>query len=30
MMAGNPEEMAEKILRHNEALGEISGITFQI
>ena len=30
MMLGNPEEVAEKILRHSEALGGISRITFQM
>ena len=30
MMAGNPEEVAKKILRHSEALGGISRITFQM
>lgn len=30
MMTGNPEEVAEKILRHSEALGGISRITFQM
>ncbi len=30
MMAGNPEEVAEKILRHSEALGGISRVTFQM
>jgi probable LLM family oxidoreductase len=30
MMAGNPEEVAEKILRHSGALGGISRITFQM
>lgn len=29
-MVGNPEEVAEKILRHSEALGGISRITFQM
>jgi hypothetical protein len=29
-MAGNPEEVAEKIRRHSEALGGISRITFQM
>jgi alkanesulfonate monooxygenase SsuD/methylene tetrahydromethanopterin reductase-like flavin-dependent oxidoreductase (luciferase family) len=27
---GDPEEVAEKILRHNEALGGISRFTFQM
>jgi probable LLM family oxidoreductase len=30
MMVGNPAEVAEKILRHSEALGGISRITFQM
>ena len=30
MMVGNPREVAEKILRHSEALGGISRITFQM
>lgn len=30
MMTGNPEEVAEKILHHSEALGGISRITFQM
>jgi alkanesulfonate monooxygenase SsuD/methylene tetrahydromethanopterin reductase-like flavin-dependent oxidoreductase (luciferase family) len=30
LLVGNPEEVAEKILRHAEALGGISRITFQI
>ena len=30
MMLGNPEEVAEKIQRHSEALGGISRITFQM
>lgn len=29
-MIGDPEEVAEKILRHNEALGGISRFTFQM
>jgi alkanesulfonate monooxygenase SsuD/methylene tetrahydromethanopterin reductase-like flavin-dependent oxidoreductase (luciferase family) len=29
-MIGNPEEIAEKILRHSEALGGISRFTFQM
>jgi probable LLM family oxidoreductase len=29
-MIGNPEEVAEKILRHSEALGGISRVTFQM
>jgi alkanesulfonate monooxygenase SsuD/methylene tetrahydromethanopterin reductase-like flavin-dependent oxidoreductase (luciferase family) len=30
MMTGNPEEVAEKILRHSESLGGVSRITFQM
>ena len=30
LMVGSPEEVAEKILRHSEALGDISRITFQM
>jgi probable LLM family oxidoreductase len=30
MLAGNPQEVADKILRHSEALGGISRITFQM
>ncbi len=30
LMIGNPEEVAEKILRHSEALGGISRVTFQM
>ena len=30
LMIGNPEEIAEKILRHSEALGDISRFTFQM
>jgi probable LLM family oxidoreductase len=30
LLLGNPEEVAEKILRHSEALGGISRITFQM
>ncbi len=30
LLVGNPEEVAEKILRHSEALGGISRITFQM
>ena len=30
MMLGSPQEVAEKILRHSEALGGISRITFQM
>ncbi len=30
LMLGNPEEVAEKILRHSEVLGGISRITFQM
>jgi len=29
-MVGNSEEVVEKILRHSEALGGISRITFQL
>ena len=29
-MIGNPEEVAEKIVRHSEALGGISRFTFQM
>jgi alkanesulfonate monooxygenase SsuD/methylene tetrahydromethanopterin reductase-like flavin-dependent oxidoreductase (luciferase family) len=29
-MVGNPEEVAEKILEHSEALGGISRISFQM
>ncbi len=29
-MVGNPEEVAEKILRHSEALGGLSRLTFQM
>lgn len=29
-MIGEPDEVAEKILRHSEALGGISRITFQM
>jgi probable LLM family oxidoreductase len=29
-LVGNPEEVAEKILRHSEALGGISRVTFQM
>ena len=29
-MIGNPEEVAEKILRHSEALGGITRVTFQM
>jgi probable LLM family oxidoreductase len=29
-LVGNPEEVAEKILRHSEALGGVSRITFQM
>jgi hypothetical protein len=27
---GNPEEVAEKIIRHSESLGGISRVTFQM
>lgn len=30
LLVGNPEEVAEKILRHSEALGGISRVTFQM
>jgi alkanesulfonate monooxygenase SsuD/methylene tetrahydromethanopterin reductase-like flavin-dependent oxidoreductase (luciferase family) len=30
MLIGNPEEVAAKILRHSEALGGISRVTFQM
>jgi probable LLM family oxidoreductase len=30
LLIGNPEEVAEKILRHSEALGGISRVTFQM
>jgi probable LLM family oxidoreductase len=30
LLVGNPEEVADKILRHSEALGGISRITFQM
>ena len=30
LLVGNPEEVTEKILRHSEALGDISRITFQM
>ncbi len=30
LLVGNPEEVAEKIIRHSEALGGISRITFQM
>jgi len=30
LLIGNPEEVAEKIVRHSEALGRISRITFQM
>jgi probable LLM family oxidoreductase len=30
LLVGNPEEVAEKILRHSEVLGDISRITFQM
>jgi len=29
LLIGNPEEVAEKIMRHSEALGGISRVTFQ-
>ncbi len=30
LLVGNPEEIAEKVIRHSEALGGISRITFQM
>jgi alkanesulfonate monooxygenase SsuD/methylene tetrahydromethanopterin reductase-like flavin-dependent oxidoreductase (luciferase family) len=30
LLIGNPEEVAEKIVRHSEALGGISRISFQM
>jgi alkanesulfonate monooxygenase SsuD/methylene tetrahydromethanopterin reductase-like flavin-dependent oxidoreductase (luciferase family) len=30
LLVGNPTEVAEKILRHSEALGGISRVTFQL
>jgi alkanesulfonate monooxygenase SsuD/methylene tetrahydromethanopterin reductase-like flavin-dependent oxidoreductase (luciferase family) len=30
LLIGNPEEVAEKIVRHSEALGGISRLTFQM
>lgn len=30
LLVGGPEDVAEKILRHSEALGEISRVTFQM
>jgi alkanesulfonate monooxygenase SsuD/methylene tetrahydromethanopterin reductase-like flavin-dependent oxidoreductase (luciferase family) len=30
LLVGSPEEVAEKILRHSEALGGISRLTFQM
>ncbi|MBO0931758.1 LLM class flavin-dependent oxidoreductase [Fibrella aquatilis] len=30
LLIGNPEEVAEKIIRHSEALGGISRVTFQL
>jgi alkanesulfonate monooxygenase SsuD/methylene tetrahydromethanopterin reductase-like flavin-dependent oxidoreductase (luciferase family) len=30
LLVGGPEEVAEKILRHSEALGGISRFTFQM
>src|SRR5258708_774747 len=30
LLVGNPEEVAEKVIRHSEALGGISRITFQM
>ena len=30
LMIGGPDEVAEKILRHSDALGDISRVTFQM
>jgi len=30
LLIGNPEEVAEKIIRHSEALGGIARVTFQM
>lgn len=30
LLIGNPEEVAEKIMRHSEALGGLSRVTFQM
>jgi alkanesulfonate monooxygenase SsuD/methylene tetrahydromethanopterin reductase-like flavin-dependent oxidoreductase (luciferase family) len=30
LLIGNPEEVAEKIIRHGEALGGVSRVTFQM
>jgi alkanesulfonate monooxygenase SsuD/methylene tetrahydromethanopterin reductase-like flavin-dependent oxidoreductase (luciferase family) len=30
LLIGSPEEVAEKVLRHSEALGGISRLTFQM
>ena len=30
LLVGSPEEVAEKILRHSEALGGITRLTFQL
>ena len=30
LLVGNPEEVAEKVLRHSDALGGISRVTFQM
>jgi alkanesulfonate monooxygenase SsuD/methylene tetrahydromethanopterin reductase-like flavin-dependent oxidoreductase (luciferase family) len=30
LLVGNPEEVAEKILRHSESLGGITRLTFQM
>ena len=30
LLVGNPEEVAEKIVRHSEALGGLSRVTFQM
>ena len=30
LLVGNPEEVAEKIVRHSESLGGVSRVTFQM
>jgi hypothetical protein len=30
LLVGSPDEVAEKILRHSEALGGVSRVTFQM
>jgi len=30
LLIGNPEEVAEKIIRHSEALGGLTRVTFQM